>query len=181
MATLVLTVIGDDRSGLVDALSGVIADHGGNWDESHMTELAGKFAGIVRVTVPDARADALVDALKAPDRGDLLDITVTRASTEEPAGRLRQVSLELVGQDHPGIIHDISHALAQRDVSIHDLRTETVDAPMAGGTLFQAWAVLEIPAGLAIAELSAGLEALANELMVDIDLHEPVTGEATPT
>ena len=57
VTTLVLTVIGDEQSGLVDALSGVIADHGGSWDESHMTQLAGKFAGIVLVTVPAPRVD----------------------------------------------------------------------------------------------------------------------------
>jgi glycine cleavage system regulatory protein len=60
MATLVLTVIGDDRSGLVSALSGVIADHGGSWERSQMARLAGKFAGIVVVSVPDAGADALI-------------------------------------------------------------------------------------------------------------------------
>ena len=79
MATLVLTVIGDDRSGLVDALSGVIADHGGNWDKSRMARLAGKFAGIVMVAVPDAAADALIADLEPLEAQGLLDITVERA------------------------------------------------------------------------------------------------------
>jgi len=49
---LVLTVIGDDRPGLVEALSHVVAEHHGNWSESRMAHLADKFAGIVTVTVP---------------------------------------------------------------------------------------------------------------------------------
>jgi glycine cleavage system regulatory protein len=53
MATLVLTVIGNDTSGLVDALADPIAHHGGSWDRSHMARLAGQFAGIVVVSVPD--------------------------------------------------------------------------------------------------------------------------------
>ncbi len=64
MATLVLTVIGDDRAGLVNAVAQVVAGHGGNWERSQMAELAGKFAGIVLVTVPDNGVDELVAALE---------------------------------------------------------------------------------------------------------------------
>ena len=63
MATLVLTLIGDDRAGLVNAVAEVVARHGGNWERSQMAELAGKFAGIVLVTVPDDSVDALVSAV----------------------------------------------------------------------------------------------------------------------
>ncbi len=58
MATFILTVLGDDRPGLVSALSAPISAHGGSWERSQMSRLAGKFAGIVLVAVPDARADA---------------------------------------------------------------------------------------------------------------------------
>ena len=56
---LVLTVIGDDRPGLVGELSTVISAHQGSWLESSMAQLAGKFAGIVEVAVDEAHADAL--------------------------------------------------------------------------------------------------------------------------
>jgi glycine cleavage system regulatory protein len=46
--SLVLTVIGDDRPGLVERLSAAIGKHGGNWLQSSMSHLSGKFAGIVR-------------------------------------------------------------------------------------------------------------------------------------
>jgi glycine cleavage system regulatory protein len=171
MTTLVLTVIGDDQSGLVDALSGVIADSGANWDQSHMTHLAGKFAGIVEVTVPDNRADALVASLQPLEQEGLLDITVSRAAdtnTASPAAA--RASLHLVGQDRQGIIHDMSHALAGLGVSIMELETATSNAPMAGGMLFEASATLAVPSGLNAQRLRDALEALANELMVDIDL-----------
>ena len=64
MATLVLTVIGDDRAGLVNALADVVTAHGGNWERSQLAELAGKFAGIVQVSVADERADELAAALE---------------------------------------------------------------------------------------------------------------------
>ena len=51
MPTLVLTLIGPDRAGLVEAVAAVVADHGGNWLESRMSRLAGQFAGILEVEV----------------------------------------------------------------------------------------------------------------------------------
>lgn len=172
MASLLLTVIGDDRSGLVDALAGVIVDHGGSWDESHMTQLAGKFAGIVLVTIPDAKVSELVDALGPLEADGLLDITIERAGGDSSTEAASQWTLSLVGQDRPGIVHEIAQTLASRDVNIVDLRTLTRSAPMAGGMLFEAEAILEVPAGVSLENLCTSLEDLADELMVDIDLAE---------
>ena len=171
MASLVLTVIGDDRSGLVSALSGVIADHGGGWERSQMARLAGKFAGIVLVAVPDDRAEALIGALGPLGIEGVLDVTVERAADEIPVRTdLTRLSLELVGADRPGIVHDVSQALAARQVSIEELHTNTREAPMVGGMLFEATATLLAPPTVPIADLQAVLEELANELMVDISL-----------
>ncbi len=171
MATLVLTVIGDDKSGLVSALSGVIADHGGSWERSQMARLAGKFAGIVLVAVPDNRAEALLGDLGPLRDQGLLDIAVERGADDGPTGgEVARLSLELVGADRPGIVHEISSALAARQVSIEELRTATREAPMVGGMLFEASATLIAPSTVPIAELQAVLEELANELMVDLSL-----------
>ena len=170
MATLVLTVIGDDRSGLVDALSGVIADHGGNWDKSRMARLAGKFAGVVMVSVPDASADALIADLEPLEAQGLLDITVERAepgATEDDSTLYR---MEILGLDHPGIIHEVSHALAAQLVSIEELSTEARSAPMAGDTVFEADALLRVPAGISPEELAESLGRLGDKLAVDIDV-----------
>ncbi len=171
MATLVLTAIGDDRSGLVSALSGVIADHGGSWERSQMARLAGKFAGIVLVEVPDDRAEALIQELGPLGTQGLLDVTVERVRDEVPSdAAVTRLSLELVGADRPGIVHDISRVLAARQVSIEELRTVTREAPMAGGMLFEATATLLAPPSVPLADLKAVLEELANELMVDLSL-----------
>jgi glycine cleavage system regulatory protein len=171
MATLVLTVIGDDRSGLVSALSGAIADHGGSWERSQMARLAGKFVGIVLVAVPDGQVDALVAALGPLSEHGLLDVAVERGSDEGPiGGEVSRLRLELVGADRPGIVHDISETLAARQVSIEELTTATREAPMAGGMLFEASATLLVPPTVPISDLQALLEDLANELMVDLSL-----------
>lgn len=170
MATLVLTVIGDDRSGLVDALSGVIADHGGNWDKSRMARLAGKFAGIVMVAVPEAAADALIADLEPLEAQGLLDITVERAVPGDTEDDSTLYRMEIFGLDHPGIIHEVSHSLAGRQVSIEELSTEARSAPMAGDTVFEAHALLRVPAGVSLQELAESLGRLGDELAVDIDI-----------
>jgi glycine cleavage system regulatory protein len=176
VATLVLTVIGDDRSGLVSALSEVIADHGGSWERSQMARLAGKFAGIVLVTVPDQSTPALVDALGGLQTQGLLEITAEPGIEEAAAPETTRLSLQLLGADRPGIVQEISRVLAERDVSIVQLDTATREAPMAGGVLFEATATLLAPPDLAIGDLQTQLEELANELMVDLAL----SADATP-
>ncbi len=176
MTTLVLTVIGDDRSGLVEALSGVVAAHGGNWDRSQMARLGGKFAGIVMITVPDLSASTFLADLEPLELDGLLDITVETAHPDQTSGPSKGLLLDLVGLDRPGIVHDVSHALASQQVSIEELQTETASAPMSGGMLFRASARLRAPATTSIDELRSVLDDLASELFIDVDLTEESSG-----
>lgn len=168
MATFILTVVGDDHPGIVAEISTPITTHGGSWERSQMSRLAGKFAGIVLVAVPDATLDELVAELKALDaRG--LHVVVER--TDEPVEHAsQQLHLELLGGDHPGIVAEISASLAEHHVSIEELSTDVRDAPMSGGTLFEAHAVLRAPLTTSAETLRSMLEGLANELMVEIRL-----------
>jgi glycine cleavage system regulatory protein len=168
MAALVLTVIGDDRAGLVHAVAEAISEHGGNWERSQMSELAGKFAGIVLVTVPDAQVESLIASLE-PLHG-LLDVTVQIAPDGGEHDSMVRLTLDLVGTDRPGIVNDITSVLSDHQVNIESLTTETKHAPMAGGVLFEAKAELEVPSGADLEALKEALEDLANELMVDIEL-----------
>ncbi len=170
--SLVLTVSGPDRPGLVETLSEAVAKHEGSWLESRMARLAGHFAGVLRVSVPEAQVDALTRALQTLGP-ESLQIGVVR-SEPKPAADVRPLRLEILGSDRPGIVHEISEALADRGINVDDLRTEIMSAPMSGELLFIATAELEIPAELSLEALRKDLEALAHELMVDIDLDEPL-------
>lgn len=177
MPTLVLTVIGDDRAGLVSALAETVAAHEGNWEESRLAELAGMFAGIVVVRIPAGRVDAFTQALE-PLR-DRLEVTVRHLDhgpDPSPAGAddAGRVTLEILGQDHPGILSAVSGVFAEHGVSVEELATDTWDAPMAGGRLFEATAVLVIPQGADLAAVRADLEAIASEILVDVSLDETV-------
>lgn len=168
--SLVLTVIGPDRPGLVESLARTVAAHGGNWTESRMAELAGQFAGILRVVLPAAQVDALATALQALE-ADGLRVQIAR-SQAAGAAAARQLTLDLVGQDRPGIVREIAAALARLGVSIDELHTRVASASMSGETLFEAHARLAVPATLGLADLRGALEALANEMMVDLTLDD---------
>lgn len=175
MTKLVLTAIGDDREGLVSALAQVVADHGGNWLDSQFARLAGKFSGIVLVELDPARSDALEVAV-----ADLLDevgwkIEVTPAGDGSGPGvhvpaSADPLSLHLLGQDRPGMVREISQALASQHVTIDRFRSWTTDAPEGGGVLFEADAEVRLGEGTDEKDLRTALERIAAELMVDLDL-----------
>jgi glycine cleavage system regulatory protein len=172
MTSLVLTLIGPDRPGLVEAVAAVIAAHGGSWLESRMAHLAGKFAGILRAEVPEERVRAVMEALaKLEGRG--LKIVTEVAAPRHPAEADRPMELELVGLDRPGIVREISQLLAQHQVNVEELSTDRSSAPMSGEMLFRARARVHLPAGADLATLRTGLERLANDLLVEIRLAEP--------
>lgn len=165
---LVLTLIGNDQPGLVESLARIVAQNQGNWLESNMSRLAGKFAGILRVSVDEDKADNLVAALDA--LSPKLRLMVERSMHAEPEIPMRALRLNLVGNDRPGIIRDISGALARQHVNVDDLETECVPAPMSSDILFKASAVLHIPVDLDIDALRAELEQLADDLIVDLNV-----------
>lgn len=167
MPSLVLTVIGDDRAGLVAALSEVIAAHSGNWERSQMAELAGKFAGIVVVSVPPERAEALAAAVRELD--GLLEVAA-HAGDEGVQTRGEALRIDLLGNDRPGIVHEVSSVLARHGLSIDTIDTLTREAPMAGGQLFEAHIVARVPAAADPVAVRADLERLAGELLVDLDV-----------
>jgi glycine cleavage system regulatory protein len=170
MASVVLTVTGDDRQGIVAAVSAAIKDSGGLWESGHFSHLGGKFAGVLLVRVPDAAVALLHDALgPLGEQG----ITVTVERTDEPAPTYTDaLHLDLIGADRPGIVAEISSLLASRGISIEELETSTEDAPMSGGLLFRAKALLAAPAGTDHGALRGALESMADELMVDLTLHD---------
>ncbi len=165
---LVLTIIGDDKPGLVELLSETIARHSGNWLESNMAHLAGKFAGILRVSVDDQHADALVQDLQK--LSSVLRLVVEKVRMTEPVARQRALRLTLVGNDRPGIIKEISRALASQQVNVEELSTQCSSAPMSGEPLFNAQALLNAPADLDLLLLQRQLERLADDLIVEINL-----------
>ena len=170
--SLVMTVIGQDRPGLVESVARLVTEHGGNWLESRMSRLGGQFAGIVHVEVPAENEKALSSALLNLS-GSGLNVVVNADQSSIPPVTGPLSLLEIVGQDRPGIVRQISQALADFGVNVEDLETECGSAAMSGEMLFKAHARLSIPANCDVNELRRKLEKIAADLIVEISL-EPV-------
>ena len=168
---LVMTIIGQDRPGLVESVAGLVAEHGGNWLESRMSRLGGQFAGILRVEVPTDKEPLLVAALKKlKARGLTVVVHSDQPAVQPKPARLNV--LEIVGQDRPGIVRQISGALAAHGVNVEELHTECASGAMSGETIFKASAKLSLPPACNLAGLRQDLEKIASDLIVEISLAE---------
>lgn len=176
---LVMTIIGPDRTGLVERLASIVAEHDGNWLESQMSHLGGHFAGLLRIQIPADKEPDLRRALEALEAQGL-KIVAHADPAPQPRAEGAQVVLEIVGQDRPGIVRQISSALAKHGANVETLNTECLSAPMSGETLFKAEARLHIPASSNVAELRKDLEKIAHDLMADLVFGE-VSAGITPT
>lgn len=161
--SLVFTVIGPDRPGLVERIAACVEAHGGNWEEGRMQAVGGQFAGLLGVSV-SGDAEALRAAL---DRLPDVRVVVTDA-VEGDALERKTFEIRLLGADRPGIVHLVSRALAGLEINIRELESWTERAPMSGEPTFRAAVTLETPPSVSAATLQTRLEAIANELMVEI-------------
>lgn len=166
--SLVMTLIGKDRPGLVQSLSTLIEANGGNWEASRMVQLAGEFAGLLSIEVDADKADALESALSNLDG---MTVTVSRGvSDHENEGAMRR--LEVVAQDRPGIVRQVTAVIASLGLNIEELETEVGSAPMSGELHFKAEARLWAADAAAFDGLPDRLEELGSELMVDLKTDE---------
>lgn len=167
----VMTIIGSDRPGLVEKVAQTVVQHGGNWLESRMCRLGGEFAGLLRVSVP-AKATAAFEADLRQLQTDGLSLTLRQDQPAEEAAVRSFTQMEIIGHDRPGIVREISKALAQHGVNVEELETSRESAPMSGEMLFKANAKLRVPAQLGMGALRQELERIAADLVIDISLSE---------
>lgn len=169
--SLIVTLVGPDRHGIVSQLSERAERYGANWAASRLTRLAGEFAGTVHLEVPHGHADALVTALRELSSSGL-QVVVARSSSASVPASLRAVELELVGDDRIGIVSTLTKILAERGVSIENLHTEILRSGVSGKQTFKIGAHLLLPASLSVDALRQELGALAHDMTLDIALGE---------
>lgn len=170
--SLVMTVLGPDRPGLVEALSSAVAAHGGNWVESRLARLAGQFAGMVRIEGLRGEISDLEDALRGLEGFEIVIRPVASLPSRPP---LRVLGLELVGPDRPGIVREVFRAISARNINVDELETECISAPWTGESLFRAKARLALEPSSSLDQLRRDLDAVALELTLEIDLIEEPT------
>lgn len=168
---LVMSVIGKDRPGLVETVASLVTDHGGNWLESRMCRLGGEFAGILRVDVPKDQQAALETALHGLDSQGLA-VSVRVDSGEGDAPGERMLAFDIFGPDRPGIVKQMTAALAAQGVNVEEFSSECGSAPMSGEMLFTARILIQIPDSCDADALCLNIEKLANKLALDVDFED---------
>ncbi|WP_091737942.1 glycine cleavage system protein R [Phenylobacterium immobile] len=166
METLILNVTGSDRPGLTQALAAAVLGAGGNWLESHLSQLGGLYVGSVLVEVEAEGVERLRAAVKAVDSQGLEVRIAPAIAVAAPAGPAIQFSL--VGHDRPGIVHQVTALLSDLGANIEALDTRLSLEAQTGAPLFHMEARLSLPAGLASDEVQVALEAISGEIMVDV-------------
>ena len=165
--SLIITILGPDKPGLVESLSKTLNSFGGSWTESRMAHLAGKFAGLLQVSIPTEQLENLTKAIKGLETGSLkIHIEQAESVIKLPHKTLK---LELLGQDRPGIIHDITQQLAKLGVNIEELESHVKEASMSGEVLFCAELTLGLPENVSTDEVQDILEEMSDQFMVDIN------------
>lgn len=166
--TLVITVLAKDRPGIVHTLSETFVTFEANWDKSHLAQIADKFAGLIQITVAQAQYEGLKSALqKLHDADNQLQILLDEA--DDVKTPKEHFTIEVLGADRPGIIDDITGAISSLKVNISGLETEQREASMSSEILFYAKLDLGIPQGVSIEDVQDTLEALQDQLMVDLN------------
>ena len=169
MTQIVMTVLGEDQPGLVKKLADIVADEGGNWLESKMARLVGRFAGIVHVEIPEEKAGALRQKVAGLEQHGLTVVVQgDDGNLDADSGGARHADLELVGHDRPGIVRQLSKTFAELGVNVEELATERTSAAMSGEPIFKANVKLALPAGLELETLREAVEKIASDLMVDV-------------
>lgn len=167
--SVVFAFIGEDKPGLIESISEVVASHEGNWLESRMNQLAGKFAGIIQLGVDDMQVVALTAALKELESAGL-SVLIEESDNEKDSAATRILQLNILGLDRPGIVHEVAHALARQAINVAEMTTDITTAAMTGELLFNAQASIEVPESVDLYHLEEQLDLISNELAVDIDL-----------
>jgi glycine cleavage system regulatory protein len=160
----VLTCVGQDRPGLVNAIAEQISAAGGNWLESRLEHLAGQFAGIILLRLPESRIPALASALQMLPG---LNVTIVKGEDHNDLPRA-PLTLELLGHDRPGIVRDVTQSITKLGVNIEEFSSSIESAPFTGEDMFRAVLKLALPEHVSGDEVRRVLEHLADEIMVDI-------------
>jgi glycine cleavage system regulatory protein len=162
---IVIGFIGEDQPGIISLMSQAVVKHGGNWQASRMSRLAGFFSGIAEIQIDEEEIPSLTQSLEALEG---LSISILNALTPEPAAASQLMRLNIIGPDRKGILSDVSRKLAGESINVVEMQTSIGPAPMSGEPMFTADAEVVIPLGTDIDDLTTQLNLIADDLGVDV-------------
>jgi glycine cleavage system transcriptional repressor len=169
----VLTLTGPDRIGVVDNVTKLLLDHGGNVETSRMARLGGAFAILMFVSMPVAQLAILDESLESlTAQGYKVTIMQVERTYAEAHPGWSPYRVEVHGADHEGIIQEVAHYLSQHGINIESMDSETTPAPISGVPLFTMTAHIIVPPSLFGQGWEVGLEDLGSHMNLEIKLFE---------
>jgi glycine cleavage system transcriptional repressor len=165
----VLTLTGPDRIGIVDEVTGLLLDRGGNVETSRMARLGGEFAILMLVSLPAEQYAGLDEGLsRLTAQGYKVTTTLAERTYAEAHPGWLPYRIEVHGADHEGIIHEVAHYLSEHGISIESMDSESTPAPTSGVPLFAMTAQVVVPPSLSGQGWEAGLEEIGGRMNLEI-------------
>lgn len=165
----VLTLTGPDRIGIVDEVTGLLLERGGNVETSRMARLGGEFAVLMLVSMPADRFSGLDAGFRGlTERGYKVTTTPAEGTYAEAHSGWLHYRIEVHGADHEGIIHEVAHYLSKQGISIETVDSDCTPAPTSGVPLFDMTARIVVPPELSGRGWEAGLEEIGGRMNLDI-------------
>ncbi len=161
---IAVTVLGDDRPGIVADVTRALAGLHGNLEDSTMTLLRGHFAMVLLIRT-GANADSVEAALRSlgADGSLVINARVLSDPALSQAGG-PSYALRVHGADRPGIVAAITGVVADHGANIVDLGTRLGDG------LYVLVAELQLASEESAASLDSDLKGAAGELGVEVHL-----------
>lgn len=168
---LIVTVVGPDRIGIVNRVTKIIVAHMGNVEESRMARLGGEFAMLIYLSIDAQQEMALKEELLTlEDDGFQVFMHESDGGPSEQFKGWVPYTIVINGADHEGIVHQITHHLSKKGISVESMDTNTVTAPMSGTILFNMEAVIVVPPDVKVQKWRDHLEDICNHLNVNLEI-----------
>lgn len=172
MVELVISAVGPDRPGIVDAISAVLSRRQASIADSRMVNLRGRFALVMLVETPDAAVAQNLQSI-LEQAAQSLGLTATIQNVQRGDAAARQAvpyRIRTYAMDQVGLVHRITHALHLLQANIEDLSTRLEHAPHTGAPIFSMDMIIALPKEVPLKKLREELEKLCAELNCDLDI-----------
>ncbi len=166
---IVFTLTGTDRTGIVEGITKMMLDLGGNVETSRMARLGGEFAVLMLVSLSEDLLPKLEKSIRGLENQGF-SVTTSRTGqtyAESHAGWI-PYKIEVYGADHEGIIHEVARTLSTHGINIESMDTSSTRAPNSGAPLFSMSALVVVPPDLPGRKWKGSLEDVGLRENVDI-------------
>jgi len=170
---VVISAVGTDRAGVVNDLTRVILDCGGNIEESRMTALGSEFAMVILVAGNWHALNKLESAIDKLTRNNDLTVSIKKTEVRRGTEDCMPYMVDVVCIDQPGIVFNLANFFAARSIEISEVATRRYSAAHTGAPMFSLQMTINLPSSVHISQIRDEFLEVCDQLNLDAIL-EPV-------